>query len=201
MSKLNRVNRALFSSLILTATSGAMAGSSYGQSNGFYDQAKVTQAEAIFETVERRVPREECWNEKIEYAPEPRYGRHYSRRQSSTPLILGALIGGALGNELGHSKKNKQVGAVAGAILGGSIGRDVGRQRNRERGHDGYQDQSYDVAYRTEQRCKTYYDIETEERLTGYQVSYLYNGHEYQTITDQHPGKRLRVRVGVRPAE
>ena len=55
--------------------------------------------------------------------------------------------------------------------------------------------------YRDEQRCKTYYDVETEERLTGYEVSYRFSGREYQTITDQHPGKKLRVRVGVEPAE
>ena len=181
--------------------------------NSFYAYAKVTQAEPIYETFEHQVPREQCWNEKVRYDTYDRHTdhhpQHHARNRSSTPVILGALIGGALGNELGHHKRNKQVGAVAGAILGGAIGADIQRQNHRERhhnvnSHDNYHgnyDASYDVAYRTEQRCKTYYDIETEQRLSGYQVSYIYSGHEYHTITDQHPGKKLRVRIAVAPAE
>lgn len=172
-----------------------------GNSSSFFDYARVTQADPLFETIEHRVPREECWNEKVPYTPQSHANRRSSHRNSSaTPTIIGALIGGALGNELGHHKRNKQVGAVVGAVLGGSIGADVQRQKNRERDADRYDD-SYDVAYRNEQRCKTYYDVETEQRLSGYQVSYSYNGHEYETVTDQHPGKKLRVRVGVSPAQ
>ncbi len=165
--------------------------------NSFFDYARVTQAEPIYQTIEHQVPREECWNEKVRYTPE-RHNSH-RRHKSSTPLIIGALIGGALGNELGHHKRNKQVGAAVGAILGGSIGADVQRQNRRDRHDDNYD--GYDVAYRDEQRCKTYYEIETEQRLSGYEVSYRYNGHDYQTITDQHPGKKLRIKVGIRPAE
>ena len=175
----------------------------FGMDNSFYAYAKVTDVDPIYETVEHQVPRETCWTEKVRYTPHQRHHDRHHASQSKTPVILGALIGGALGNELGHHKRNKQVGAVAGAILGGSIGADIQRQNRHDSYHDRHYDDrhSYDVAYRDEQRCKTYYDIETEERLTGYEVSYRFSGREYQTITDQHPGKKLRVRVGVEPAE
>ncbi len=177
----------------------AQAGNDW-RDNSFVDFAKVTQVEPVFETIEHRVPREECWNEQVAYTPEPDYYHPPHRDRSATPVILGALIGGALGNELGHHKRNKQVGAVAGAILGGSIGADIRRQQHREVYRQHRDDAGYDVAYRTEKRCKTYYDIETEQRVTGYDVSYRYQGHDYSTWMARDPGKRLRVQVAVQPA-
>lgn len=195
----------LLSSALLLQSPGAaanhLAGERYAMDNSFYAYARVTDVDPIYETVEHQVPRETCWTEKVRYTPHQRHHNRHHGDKSATPVIIGALIGGALGNELGHHKRNKQVGAVAGAILGGSIGADIQRQNRHDRYHDSHYDSAYDVAYRDEQRCKTYYDVETEERLTGYEVSYRFSGREYQTITDQHPGKKLRVRVGVEPAE
>ena len=178
----------------------AQAGNDW-RDNRFVDYAKVTQVEPIVETIEHQGPREECWNEQVRYTPEPRYHGHGRHERSATPVILGALIGGALGNELGHHKRNKQVGAVAGAILGGSIGADIRRQHHREVYRQHRDDAAYDVAYRTEKRCKTYYDSETEQRVTGYDVSYRYQGHEYSTWMADDPGKRLRVHVAVSPVQ
>lgn len=190
-----------------SVVAGVISVSSHAGSRGdvFIDYAKVTAVSPVYDTIEHRVPREECWNEQVQYTPhDQRYpSRRHARQQSSTPVILGALIGGALGNELGHHKRNKQVGTVVGAILGGSIGADV-RNNKRGRDHnDGYRNghHDYDVAYRNERRCKTHYEIESEQQLSGYDVEYRYHGHDYSTFTSEHPGKKLQVRVAVKPVQ
>ena len=53
------------------------------------------------------------------------------------------------------------------------------------------------VGYETTQRCDTVYQRHEEERLIGYQVTYLYNGEEYSTRTDSDPGDQIRIQVSV----
>ncbi|GIT21156.1 MAG: hypothetical protein CM1200mP40_08380 [Gammaproteobacteria bacterium] len=71
--------------------------------------------------------------------------------------------------------------------MGRSIGRDIVHNRDRP----GY------AEYETAQRCDTVYQRREEERLVGYQVTYLYNGEEYSTRTDFDPGDQIRIRVSV----
>jgi uncharacterized protein YcfJ len=47
------------------------------------------------------------------------------------------------------------------------------------------------------QRCETREEVREEERIEGYEVTYLYNGREYTTRTRNDPGSRLRVRISV----
>lgn len=53
--------------------------------------------------------------------------------------------------------------------------------------------------YQTVQRCETVYQQHEEERLAGYQVTYLYNGQEYSVRTNTDPGEEIRVRVSIQP--
>jgi uncharacterized protein YcfJ len=148
------------------------------QANENIGSARVVNIKPIYETVSYSEPYEECRYE------ERTIRRH---RDSNTALILGSLIGGAIGNELGHNKTNKRVGTVAGAILGGSIAKDIHRNKNRYR------------QVRNEKVCITAYEISYKEEVTGYDVAYEYHGVTYYTTTDEHPGKRIRVAVNVRP--
>ena len=97
--------------------------------------------------------------------------------------------GEGIGNAVGHNKSNQRVGAVLGAVLGRSIGRDI--MRRNESASSG--------EYQTVQRCETVYQQHEEERLVGYQVTYLYNGEEYSVRTTTDPGDEIRVRVSVQP--
>ncbi len=142
------------------------------------DFAKVVNVEPIYETVSYSEPYQEC---------------HYERRtvknhKSHTAVIVGSLIGGAIGNELGHNKSNKRVGAIAGAILGGSIANDINRN-NRHHYHN----------TRDERVCTTSQHVSYKEEITGYNVGYKYRGRTYYTTMDQHPGKKIRVAVNIRP--
>ena len=98
-------------------------------------------------------------------------------------------MGGAICNAVGHHKSNQLVGAVLGAVLGLSIGRDIMRSN----------ESSSSRKYLTVQRCETVYQQHEEERLVGYQVTYLYNSEEYSLRTNTDPGDEIRVRVSVQP--
>ena len=149
-----------------------------------YDRAPVTEVEPVYETVSYSVPIEQCSEQTVAY-------REPSRRRSATGPILGAIIGGALGNAVGHKKSNRRVGTVVGAVLGGTIGADIARNHRRNEG---------EVTYRTEEVCRTSREERSEERLAGYNVSYVYAGQTYTTRMQRDPGESIRVRVRVSPA-
>ncbi len=148
--------------------------------NHHTDYARVTNVDPVYKTVSHRIPEQSCW---IETSYEPVYRGH----QPGTPMILGTLIGGAIGNKLGHSNTNKKVGAVAGAILGGSIASDINHKNN-----------NHTVAH-DQEVCDTVYRTEYEELLVGYDVSYRYHDRHYTSRMNEHPGKRIKVEVAVRP--
>ena len=146
-----------------------------------FEYADVIASVPIYQVVKVSRPQEQCWEEEIAV---DRYSR---RHQSNTPVLVSTIIGGAIGNAVGHKKSTKRVGAVLGALLGRSIGRDIVHNRDRP-----------DYAeYETAQRCDTVYQRREEERLVGYQVTYLYNGEEYSTRTDFDPGDQIRIQVSV----
>lgn len=173
---MKRYARAVLGLGIGLTTAGALAETSYVM-------APVIEANPVYQVVEVSSPQEQCWEEQIAVD-------HYSRRNTSgTPVLVSTLIGGAIGNAVGHNKSNKRVGAVLGAMLGHSIGRDIMRQSSQP----AYRE------YDTVQRCETVYRQHKEERLVGYQVTYLYNGEEYSVRTKSDPGDEIQVRVSVQP--
>lgn len=153
------------------------------QAETSYEYAQVVESQPIYRVVAVSTPQEQCWEEEIAV---DRYDR---RNRSNTPLLVSTLIGGAIGNAIGHNKSNQRVGAVLGAMLGHSIGRDIIRHNNQPAVRE----------YQTVQRCNTVYQQHEEERLVGYNVTYLYNGEEYSVRTDSDPGDQIRIRISVQP--
>jgi len=148
-----------------------------------YQTAAVVESRAIYEIVEISTPQEQCWEE------EAVVNRHSRGNRSNTPVVVSTILGGAIGNAVGHNSSNRRVGAVLGAVLGHSIGRDIMRSNERSSSRE----------YETVQRCETVYQQHEEERLVGYQVTYLYDGQEYSVRTNTDPGDEIRVRVSVQP--
>ncbi len=140
--------------------------------NDFY--AVVVSVQPIYRMIERSVPQRQCWQEDVTYQT--------SSGGSSTGTIVGSLVGAAIGNELGHHQINKKVGAVAGAVLGASVGSDLSRGG-----------QVTSTRYGTEERCEVSYDNYAEQELSGYNVTYFYNGRNYTTFSDRHPGRQIRI--------
>lgn len=157
------------------------AGTAIAETN--YTTAPVISANPVYQVVEVSTPQEQCWEQEIAVE------RHASHKRSGTPVLVSTILGGAIGNAVGHNKSNKRVGTVIGAVLGHSIGRDIMRQNDRPEYRE----------YETVQRCETVYQQHEEERLVGYNVTYLYDGQEYSVRTDTDPGDAIRVRVSVQP--
>ena len=160
---------------------GLVSSNSWAETS--YETAQVLESRPIYQVVEVSTPEEQCREEEIAV---DRYSR---QANSGTPVLISTLIGGAIGNAVGHNKSNKRVGAVLGAMLGHSVGRDIIRQGN----------QSSSREYQTVQRCDTVYREHEEERLVGYQVTYVYNGQEYSVRTNSDPGDEIRIKVSVQP--
>lgn len=49
------------------------------------------------------------------------------------------------------------------------------------------------------ERCRTVTEYVRERYVDGYRVTYRYHGHRFTTHTEQHPGKRVAVKVKLRP--
>ena len=145
-----------------------------------YDEAEVVDVEPIVEQVEIVEPKERCWFETVQ--------RRQRGERSITAPLLGAIIGGAVGNAVGHKKRNKQVGAVVGAVLGGSLARDLSRDAHAP------------VRRVRREVCDVVEQRKTQERVTGYMVTYRYQGETHRARMEQRPGERIRVRVRVAPA-
>ena len=163
--------------IALGAVAAALAGAGSAEVN--IDYAEVIEARPVYQVVSYATPEERC---RIERRP------MHARPASATGPIIGAIIGGALGNALGSKKRNKQVGVAMGAALGGSIGYDIAR---RQPGRD--------AAWREVELCDTVENLRSEERLTGYDVTYRYGSERYTARMREHPGDRIRVRVRVTP--
>jgi len=163
-------------SVVLTGLSGVAL------SETSYVYAQVIDSQPVYRIVEVSTPQQQCWEEQVVVE------RRYNSGGSQTPVLISTLIGGAIGNAVGNNKSNQRVGAVVGAVLGHSIGRDI-IGRNQPRVQD----------YETVQRCETVYQQLEEERLSGYQVTYVYDGQEYTVRTNSDPGEQIRIRVSVEP--
>jgi|TARA_B100000315_G_scaffold231632_1_gene243127 uncharacterized protein YcfJ len=131
----------------------------------------------VYEKVRYSVPVETCTTE---------YVSHHGR--SHTAPIVGAIIGGAVGHAVGHHKRNKQIGTVVGALLGGTIGADVARRHGSHR-----------PGIHERQVCDVVDEYHTEDRLTGYDVTYRYAGWTYTARMDHKPGKYVPVHIRVTP--
>jgi uncharacterized protein YcfJ len=168
---MNTRKAGLISAAALLAISGAA-------NAAVYDYAKVVSSQPIVRTVTVRTPVRECWQE-TQY-----YSRYERRRDSSGRALAGAVIGGVIGHQFG-SGRGKDAATVAGSMIGAAIGHGPVRR--------------VDVAEPIE-RCATRYENRLEERIDGYQVLYRYHGQTYSTRMPYDPGKKIKVRVDIRPA-
>ena len=138
----------------------------------YTDSAPVVSSVPLYQTV--REPQQQCWTESV---------TRYEEHRSPGGAIIGGLTGGLLGNTVGRGDgrvASTAVGAVIGALVGDHIA-------NRD---------SRAVAVRHPvERCQT---VETQRQIvTGYQVTYYYNGRHNTVVLPYDPGARVPVQVSV----
>ena len=178
---------ALMLSMILATTSANAGSCAYNgkrSSSEVYDYARVLSAEPIVRYVTVRTPVKECWEETENYTVD----HHPAHVGGKT--ILGAIIGGVVGHQFGGGR-GKDAATIAGSLIGASVANNAA---HRNAGY-GRTEHSRPVT-----RCETNYRSHEEERVDGYRVIYSYHGQKYSTRMPNDPGKRLRIRVDIRPA-
>ena len=190
---MNRILQTIGLSLGLATAGVASAGLDDGRSGGYdrdgYDWARVVHVDPIIERFDEPYTRDVCFNQPTEYY-EPRYAyQRGDRRNGTGGALLGALIGGALGNQVGKGD-GRRAATIAGALIGGSIGHD-----RATRGR--YRDVGGHYVRGNEQACEPRTEYRSREQVTGYEVTYEYNGRRYRTTTVAHPGDRIQVAISV----
>lgn len=151
------------------------------QANGFRDTARVVSSTPVIERYNE--PQRSCWTEQVGYERARAGEREYGG------AILGGIVGGLLGNSIGKGNGRAvatAVGAATGAITGDRID-------NRDNEGREYRRPLY------EERCSV--TDRWSERITGYNVVYRYQGHEYSAFLPYDPGPTVKVRVNVNLAE
>ena len=173
-------------SLVLVVSPANASGKTYnhGRSKAVYDYARVLSVEPVVRYVTVTTPVKECWDDVQTYST-----RHYEPGRAGKTLF-GAIVGGIIGHQFGSGRGN-DVATVAGTLIGAAVASDAARNAPT------YHTTRYSRPVR---RCETNYQSHEEERIDGYEVIYAYNGRKYATRTPFDPGKRLRIRVDVRPA-
>jgi uncharacterized protein YcfJ len=163
--------------------------SAYADRHGsrpIYDYAHVISARPIVRYVTIKKPVQECWRD-TEY-----YTTYHPAPRVAGGTLVGAVIGGVIGHQFGSGRGN-DAATVAGSLIGAAIGGESARRRA------GYAHTEVRHA-RPVQRCETRYRAHREQRVDGYDVVYRYRGQNYATRMPYDPGKRIKVRVDIRPA-
>ena len=157
--------------LAVSITFAALAAPAYGYD--YSDTARVVSTVPIYQSVNE--PRQQCWNETV---------THY---QESRPLNGGAILGGLTGGLLG-AQVGKGNGRIVAAATGAAIGALVG-DRLGDRGS------TVTPVSRVVQRCQVTDNY--RQVVSGYQVTYLYDGRRNTVVLPYDPGPRVRLNVGV----
>ena len=155
-----------------------------GHNKAVYDYGRVVNVEPVIRYGTVTTPVKECWLEERTYTT-----NHYNPNRVGK-TVFGAILGGVIGHQFGSGRGN-DAATIAGTLIGAGIGSNAGRN-----------EATYYTTHhsRPVRRWETNYQSPEEERIDGYKVIYAYHGRKYATTTPFDPGKRLRIRVDVRPA-
>jgi len=172
--------------VLLGVSSGVYADGHGRHSGAIYDYAKVLSSQPVVHYVTVRRPVQECWQDTRQYT-------EYRRAPGEGGATLfGAIVGGVIGHQFGGGS-GKHAATAAGTIIGATIGNDVARRKAGS--NYGYTQYSRPV-----RRCETRYRDHREERIDGYDVVYRYRGQNYSTRMPYDPGRKMKIRVDIRPA-
>lgn len=143
----------------------------------FVDTAPVISVTPLYNRVSEL--RQECWTEYVPAGAAPQQQRNYGG------AIIGGIAGGILGNQVGGGR-GKTAATAAGAVAGALVGDNIANS----------QQQQYYPNAQPVQRCRPVDDGYRQD-ITGYSVTYRYNGRNITTTLPYDPGQTVRVGVGV----
>lgn len=139
----------------------------------YTDTAEVISSVPIYGSINE--PRQQCWTETVTtYENAPRsYGR----------TVLGGVTGGLLGSTIGDGN-----GRIAASAVGAAIGALIGNNADERNA-------STMAVPQQVQRCQT---VDNHRQgITGYKVTYNYNGRNATTVLPYDPGQRVNIGISV----
>ncbi len=166
--------------LALIALSGGLFAGVANAHGSRYANARVIGYEPVFETIYVSRPVRRCHREMVE--------RHVTRTNVAGPTLAGAVIGAAIGRQFG-SGNSRDALTVMGAVAGSAV---ANERATRRRAANSY----VAVIREPVERCTTEYRPQAQRQVTGYWVDYRYRGRQYRTLSQQRPGRRIRIYVG-----
>ncbi|MGI9220076.1 MAG: glycine zipper 2TM domain-containing protein [Woeseiaceae bacterium] len=184
ISKRSTAGLAVAALLLGLSTQAGAGHHDHRKSGPVYDYAKVVSVTPIVRYVTVKTPVKECW-EDVEY-----YTVNNRPPNEGIRTLTGALLGGVIGHQFGGGSGN-DAATAAGVVIGAT----VGNQSAYRKGNYGPVQYSRPVT-----RCETQYRKQQEKRIDGYDVVYRYHGQKYLTRMPNQPGKKIRIRVDIRPA-
>ena len=156
--------------------------SSTAQAASYVAEAPVVDVVPIVS--ERYVPHRV---ERCEVVRKARY--RYDDHHGVSPVgsIVGGVLGGLVGNQFGGGNGKTALTAV-GAVVGATIGNRAAHRRAHGPAY-----------YEPVERCRTVTEHEVVQEVTGYDVTYVYNGQEFVKRSRVRPGDTIPVKVEVTP--
>lgn len=147
-----------------------------------YEYAKVVRVRPIYREVEFSRPVRECWQEPVYHTDNDHHG-------SAGGMLAGGLIGGIIGHEIGKGR-NKRIATAMGTLIGAQIGQQAAARGHKHRKPElaGY-----------EEHCNTRHQVDYEEVVDGYDVTYRFRGKRYRVEMPYDPGKRIKMRIEFSP--
>lgn len=144
-----------------------------GYAYDYTDTAEVVAAVPIYETVIE--PQQQCWTESVTY--------YEQSGRSNGGAIIGGITGGLLGAQVGKGN-----GRIAAAATAAAIGALVGDRLDNRYSYSS-------PVTRPVQRCSVVDNY--RKTISGYQVTYFYNGRNATVVLPYDPGRRVRIGVGI----
>lgn len=154
-------------SVVFSAIGMLLAGATAAQAQ---EVGRVISSTPVIQQV--AVPRQVCTSQPAVVQQQP--------GTSGGGAVIGAVVGGLAGNQIGGGSGRAAataLGVLGGALLGNSI--------------EGNQAQAAQVQNVQQCTTQTFY----ENRTTGYNVRYEFNGKEYNVQLPYDPGPTIRLQV------
>jgi len=192
----------------------------------FNEYVRVVHVEPVYRNVTIREPQRVCrpvFDQRLNHRNRhKRYGQYQSYRTHSTRDNEAAFVSGVISRKLSrpvNDNPNTRSNNVthrdqrgnpqhSGNIRHSQIynqqfksikhnKRQTGHTKNTERLR--YTSKRHTHNGRKSLKCTTTLQTRTVRRHDGYDVTYRYRGHRYQTHTAYHPGDRLAIQVTLNP--
>lgn len=163
------MKRPLIAAFLVTASFNALA-------TDFIDNAPVISVVPLYNRASEL--RQECWTEYAPVGSAP-------RERSYGGAIVGGIAGGLLGNQIGDGR-GRTAATAAGAVAGALVGDNIANARENPN------------QYNTQpvQRCRQVDDGYRQE-ISGFSVTYRYNGRNITTTLPYDPGPSVRIGIGI----